>query len=406
MIISKQRILPINYFRLITGGAQEAEARLLAAVDPIVGRGLHKIAFGRARAAIYLLTKYALRSGRTKVLLSPYTIPDVAHMVTLAGGQPVFYDFLPESTSCDVDSLSGLIDDNVAAVIITHYHVCEPSVERLRRICAEARVLLFDDCAIAFGASCGPELVGGLTDASVFSFSGFKMPNFMWGGLVTTTSDSIHEALTLEVDAWPRLSIAQYLSPLKAILRYDLATRPLVYRRVVFPMIQRRLRNTGSFAAFEHIRIESESLDSTLTSRPAIGAFAEWRHKLPSVAGWLAHRRRTAEVYRRHLAHRMVTADTAEANLLGGAWVNFPVLAPPGQRDEIVRNLMLEGYDVGRSLYPNLHSHPRFRHATGHSRRVEDLVARAFYLPTHFGVTEAYADTLGERVARAIAGAK
>jgi hypothetical protein len=168
---------------------------------------------------------------------------------------------------------------------------------------------------------------------------------------------------------WPRLGAREYLAPARACLKYDVSSRPLLFRSVVFPLIRSRVQRSPAGNALEHTRIETAEIDLTLTSRPSLAAFAEWARKLPSIDGWLAQRRHLAAIYRRRLGHRMVGADIPEAILAGSCFVNFPVIVPQDRGAEVARAMMLAGYDVGRSLYPNVHRHPKFRSVSGMSAR-------------------------------------
>jgi hypothetical protein len=62
--------------------------------------------------------------------------------------------------------------------------------------------------------------------------------------------------------------------------------------------------------------------------------------------------------------------------------------------------MMMSGFDVGRSLYLNAHRHPKFTSVSGQSANVDRLalVADTIYLPTHFGVTDAYAEEIAARL--------
>jgi hypothetical protein len=64
---------------------------------------------------------------------------------------------------------------------------------------------LFDDCAICLGASFMSRPIGTLTDASVFSLSGFKILNFIWQGFIATKDAEQFSAISKEVASWPRL---------------------------------------------------------------------------------------------------------------------------------------------------------------------------------------------------------
>src|SRR5581483_5595787 len=145
-------------------------------------------AIGRARAGLYLLAKSAVNGCRNKVVLSPYTIPDVINMIPFAGGRPVFADSLEGSTNIDVDHLETLLDNQTCCVIVTHYHFNQSQLAAIRGLCASRGIALFDDCALALGAAEAGSRIGSTTDGSVLSFSGFKTLNYFWGGAVSARS--------------------------------------------------------------------------------------------------------------------------------------------------------------------------------------------------------------------------
>jgi dTDP-4-amino-4,6-dideoxygalactose transaminase len=400
--VAKQRIHPLSYLRVLTTGTIQDEKRFLAKLGERFGYDTTAIPIGRARTGIYLLAKLAVNGRRRKVLMSPFTIPDVVTMVVLAGGEPVFYDFEPNSTACSPQTLEGLIDEDTACVIVTHYHVNEPRLSEIAAICRSHGAYLFDDCALAFGGKIDGEPIGTLTDASVFSLSSFKLLNYFWGGLVTTRRPEIAQSLTEIVGGWPRLGARSYIFPMKACLRYDFASRPIPFNSLVFPRIQKRARRTSLAKSLEPIRIETAELNPTLTSRPSLQAFAEWTSKLDKIEGLLANRREIVAIYQKHLGSRMVGAG-APATVIGGScFVNFPVIVPSERCNELVRTMMLAGYDVGRNLYPNAHRHPRFISVSGRSDNIDRMVASTIYLPTHFGVTESYAHAIAARLAKEI----
>lgn len=400
--VAKQRIMPMVYRRVFGGGAARDEQRFLEGIAQRLGRETAAIPIGRARAGIYLLAKHAVRGERRRVLMSPFTIPDVVTMVALAGAEPVFYDFEPSSTACSLASLGSLIDSRTACVLITHYHVNEPRLPQIADLCRRHGAYLFDDCAISFGGSIDGRPIGTLTDASVFSFSSFKLLNYVWGGLITTRDPDIARAITGTVESWPRLAARDYFAAARACLKYDVASSPLLFRSVVFPLIRGKVRRSPAAKGLDHIRIETAEINPTLTSRPSLAAFAEWAPKLANIGSWLAHRRRLAGIYRRRLGHRMVGADTPEAILAGSCFTNFPIIVPQNRCADIARAMMLSGYDVGRSLYPNAHRHPKFTSVNGQSENVDNMVASTIYLPTHFGVSDSYAEAIAERLAAEI----
>ena len=400
--VAKQRIMPLSYRRMMGGGSTDDESRFLMRIDAMFGKDTRAIPIGRARMGIHLLAKLSVNGERRRVLMSPFTIPDVVTMVVLAGGEPVFYDFEPGSTAASLESLARLVDERTAAVIITHYHVNEVRLPEIAALCRNHGTYLFDDCAISFGGEIEGKPIGMLTDASVFSFSSFKLMNYFWGGLITTRDPGLAERLTEIVSTWPRLTARHYRGAARACLRYDLASRPLLFKTLVFPLIRGRMSKSAENKGLEHIRIETDAIDHTLSSRPSLAAFAEWTPKLDNVGAWIKDRRAIAAVYRRHLGQYMVGAATPERIVAGSGFTNFPVLVPEARRDEIARSMMLAGFDIGQALYPNAHHHPRFTAVAGETSNVDRMVNATLYLPTHFGVSRRYAEAMASRLAQEI----
>src|SRR5687768_5546368 len=55
----------------------------------------------QCRIGIHLAIKAAMKEGRRKVIMSPFTIYDVVNMVLCAGATPVFADIQPGSCTID-----------------------------------------------------------------------------------------------------------------------------------------------------------------------------------------------------------------------------------------------------------------------------------------------------------------
>jgi perosamine synthetase len=359
------------------------------------------IPIGRARAGIYLLVKNAIDSQRRRVILSSYTILDVVNMVKLAGGEPVFVDFLPNSTNVDLKHLESLIDARTACVMLTHYHVSQDKLSDVAQTCRSRGIKLFDDCAICLGATIGGARVGTLTEGSIFSFSGFKILNYLWGGIVAVRDDHSFAAINAEVSRWDRLKLTQYGKQALKILPYAAGTSS-----ILFPLIFQLRRAFLSSGKIEHImpisRLETTSLDETIRSRPSLAALDEWIRKLPGIDDIVNHRRSIADVYDRYFRDISVAPETSDAIRRESAFVNYPIVVGQKRRDQVYRDILNRGFDVGLSLYPNVHETESYRSTEGRTTNVTMLVRSVLTLPTHTRVTAAYADELAVTVRKVL----
>jgi dTDP-4-amino-4,6-dideoxygalactose transaminase len=391
----KHIIYPLRY---VQPSAPVATKEFERQLDEFLGSAVHSKLIGRARGGIYLLVKLSLAAGKNRVVLSPYTVPDVINMVKFAGGEPVFVDFRPASTNINLVHLAQLVDDRTCCVFVTHYHFNQTDLSEIAQICSATQTPLFDDCALAFGGELSGARIGTVTDASVFSFSGFKALNYFWGGAITTKSIDLAQKISAELDRWPILHFRQYLPQLWKLLKYDLATRQKVFSALVFPILKRKVLRGDNSEILPLVRVESTKLDLTITSRPSSLAVSEWSRKLNAVETFIYHRRAIAAVYDTYLADCVVGKETSLDDRGGSCLVNYPIFVPAEHRTRIFKGILARGFDVGLSLYPNVHEMTGFESIEGASRNVSQLVRSVISLPTHPRISARYA----ERLARAV----
>ena len=353
---------------------------------------------GRARTGIYLLVKEFVKGRRKKVLMSPYTVPDLVNMVVFAGGVPVFLDQEPKSTQVSVNKLKHLLSDEVACVLITHYHVNQMAVPEIRKLCEQSGAELIEDCAISLGGKIEDGSVGLASRAGVFSFSSFKFLNAFWGGAIISGDDNLIGNLRKEVETWKRFQTLSYRSQFMRTLKYDLATRPGIFGLVTSRILRKKIDMSDGTPLLQMPRIESEVFDPSLQSRPGYAAFVEWNRKMPRVSQYLEHRRGIAAIYDRILGERMIASNTKKEVKENSCYVNYPVWVGAENRDVVYGEMVRSGFDVGLSLYPNVHQHPDFRQFEGSSREVSRLCESIISLPTHPRIKSEYAESLVNRL--------
>jgi len=362
--------------------------------------GVYVFEIGKARAGIYVLVKTAIQKNRIRVILSPYTIPDVVQMVKLAGGEPVFVDNLPNSTNLDIEHLSRLLPD-AACVLITHYHVTQNHLSQIRSLCRSLDVPLFDDCALAIGTRYDGVPIGCLTDASVFSMSAFKPLNYFLGGAIATSSSIRAQSVYAEIRNWPELTKLQYLRSMIRTAFFDIATQPGVFPIITFPIHKRSVLNSRR-EYLPQVRSDNKILAPSLMTRPSKAAAWELTRKLPHVEGHLLRRRSIASIYHSFFAERLVSGETEPLVMQDSSFIYFPIFVKSDLRDAVYRRLLSKNYHVGISAYPNVHEIAGFKNTSGRSTNVGHLVRSVITLPTHKKITEEYAADLAFAVRDAI----
>jgi dTDP-4-amino-4,6-dideoxygalactose transaminase len=397
-MIPKQIIYPLRYLGPIFAPSVDlGEAEFIRGFGELLKLPHACLPLGRARTGIYLLVKGLVAGKRVKVIMSPYTIPDLVNMVLFAGGVPCFVDFNAKSTNVNVDQLEQMLDDETACVILTHYHVNQAKLGDILNLCMSRGIAVVEDCAISLGGTVAGKAVGTQSDGGVYSLSSYKFLNYFWGGALFTKNSDFQDRIAEQVSKWSRLRNKDYRQQVVRTLKYDLATRPLLFRFVTAPMLRWKQRRSSDVQLIHQPRIESEEFDASLQSRPSAGAFAEWCSKIDKVASNLQHRRSIAAVYSRSFGELMIGAAAAD-ELDAGCYANYPIWVGVENRDRVYKAMLLSGYDVGLSLYPNIHEHPKFGGVAGHSEETSKLCRSVLSLPCHPRVGEEYANALAKRL--------
>jgi perosamine synthetase len=68
----------------------------------------------------------------------------------------------------------------------------------------------------------------------------------------------------------------------------------------------------------------------------------------------------------------------------------------------VYRDILNRGFDVGLSLYPNVHETENYTSIEGRTTNVSMLVRSVLTLPTHTKVTPTYADELAVTVRKVL----
>jgi dTDP-4-amino-4,6-dideoxygalactose transaminase len=179
----------------LTGGAltlgdntRELEAAFAAAHD-----ARFAIAVSSGTAALEIILRSLDVAGR-EVVVPANTFAATAFAVLAAGATPVFADIDPATASLDVDSVSAVLTDRTAAVIVVHIAgYLTPEMPKLRTLCDEHGVLLVEDAAHAHGCRLDDAYAGSFGVAAAFSFYPTKVITTGEGGVIVTSDERLRD---------------------------------------------------------------------------------------------------------------------------------------------------------------------------------------------------------------------
>jgi perosamine synthetase len=318
----------------------------------------HAIAVNSCTAALHLgLEAVGVRAG-DEVIIPTYTFTATGEVVTYLGARPVLADVRGDTFNLDATTIEPLITPRTRAVVPVHIagQLCDmdPILDLARR----HGLRVVDDAAHTLPAIYRGRPIGGLADATTFSFYATKTITTGEGGMVTTDRDDLATRMKsmslhgLSGDAWNRYTDrgSWYYEVLDFGFKYNLtdiaAALGLQQLRRAEAFHKRRreiaLRYSEAFAGLDECSVPVE-LD-----------------------------------YGTHAWHLYVLLVNPEALAVG--------------RDDVIRALGAAGIGTSVHFIP-LHLHPAYQKAFGYRPGAfpvaEGLFERAISLPIYPSMSDA-----------------
>lgn len=151
----------------------------------------HALSVSNGTVALHLaLLGMDVRPG-DEVLVPSLTYVATANAVRYVGGEPVFVDVDPNTWCIDPDQLEAAITRRTKGIIAVHLLGHPADMDRINRVAAVHGLWVVEDAAEAVFAKYKGKPVGGLAEASTFSFFGNKVLTSGEGGAVTLNDDRL-----------------------------------------------------------------------------------------------------------------------------------------------------------------------------------------------------------------------
>ena len=182
----------------------------------------HAIAVNSCTAALHLGLEAMGVGPGDKVLVPTMTFTASAEVVRYLGADPVFLDVEYGSSLITPEIVAEAIDrhPDAKALIVVHFagqpaRMLSQDGPGILEICRQRGVRVLEDAAHAFPARCGGRMVGGLGDATCFSFYANKTITTGEGGMLTTDDEAIAARARvmrlhgIDRDVWSRFTAAK-----------------------------------------------------------------------------------------------------------------------------------------------------------------------------------------------------
>lgn len=153
----------------------------------------YAVAVSNGTVALHLaLVSLGIGEG-DEVIVPDMTFAASINAVLHAGATPVLVDVDKETFNISISEIEKVITEKTKAIMPVHLYGNPCDMDAINQIAKAHGILVIEDAAEAFGSEYKGKKVGGLSDASTFSFYGNKTITTGEGGIILFKSKEVYE---------------------------------------------------------------------------------------------------------------------------------------------------------------------------------------------------------------------
>jgi len=170
----------------------------------------HAVAVNSCTAGLHLALEAAGVSLDDEVIVPTLTFAASAEVVAYLGAKPVLIDCRPDTYTMSPQALQAAITTRTRAIMPVHYAGQACDMDEIMAIARDHDIPVIEDAAHALPASYRGRPIGGIGDATCFSFYATKTLTTGEGGMITTNDPDVAERMRIMAlhgiskDAWKR----------------------------------------------------------------------------------------------------------------------------------------------------------------------------------------------------------
>lgn len=172
----------------------------------------HAIALTSGSTALHLaVAALGVKEG-DEVIVPTFTFAATAHAVTHCGGKPVFVDVDKKTFNIDPKLIEQAITKKTKGIIPVHYSGQPVDLDAIHKIAKKHNLFVVEDAAHAIGTKYKGKKIGGLSDATCFSFHPVKNMTTGDGGAIATNNEDLANKIRvlrvngMNKESWNRTS--------------------------------------------------------------------------------------------------------------------------------------------------------------------------------------------------------
>lgn len=150
----------------------------------------HGIAAANGTLTLEIMLQAAGIGPGDEVIVPAISFVSTATAVSRVGAAPVFVDIEEDSYQMSFERAVEALSPRTKAILLVHFGGPLANLDRFPALCAERRILLFEDAAHAHGAEWNGRRAGSFSLGASFSFQNGKVMTAGEGGIIVTRDEA------------------------------------------------------------------------------------------------------------------------------------------------------------------------------------------------------------------------
>lgn len=157
----------------------------------------HAIAMNSCTAALHTALAAKGIGPGDEVITTPLTFAATVNVIVHTGATPVFVDVDPDTFNINAGAIEAKINGNTRAIVPVHFAGRACDMDKILALGQKYGIFVLEDAAHALHTTYKGRMVGGIGDATAFSFYATKNLSTGEGGMLTTNDDELAEKARL-----------------------------------------------------------------------------------------------------------------------------------------------------------------------------------------------------------------
>ena len=360
----------------------------------------------KARIGLFHILSFLFKNNKTrnKIILSSFTVFDMINMILLSGFKPIFVDHYKNSSQIDFDQLKKIIElnDDIGAVLLTHYNVNNSELLKISNICKEKKIVLIEDCAISIASKFDNDYVGKFGDYSIFSFGFYKFVNVLSGGMVFSKNKDFYNFVIEQEKNWNEVKIYNLYKLIIKSFFIRIMSSKIIFN-IIFPIIKFSYKNNvrpiTKLLINDPKPHRKHSFPKEYKFRISQNQINEIIFQFKNLENQRKLRELHYKTYSDNIRNKKIIFFHNKKDLLNkNAFLNFPIIIE--NKNKFLKYMLDNNIDLSPQFYRSVNQLPFLSEYSKQTKYIQDSVSKLVTLPTYAEINKSYINKIIETINR------